>query len=296
LGDAILSTSILNHLYEKYKGLRVTVACGELPSPLFKFMPFVEQLHVVHKRKYALHWVDLWQKLREDRFDWIIDLRGTPIGHFLRAKKRFIWKSKKYSKGHQVERFQKLMGLKERIFPSLWLKPERSDVLTQPTLVVAPAANWIGKQWPSSFFIKALQTFQETYPDAYVMLLASPHEKEVTDQILSALDKERTCSPLTNDLNKVGVAISQAKLFLGNDSGLMHMAVSLGVPCIGLFGPSDDTRYGPYGDQHHILRTPLSLKEIEALEGFSYAAPSCYMESLTPETVIPVLLKKWSTL
>ncbi len=256
-------------------------------------MPFVEQMHIIEKKSYARHWIDLWKKLRGESFDKVIDLRGTRLSYFLKTHKRYVWQSKKYKTGHQQERFQKLLDVQEPLAPSLWVKPGKNDSLTEPTLVVAPAANWIGKQWPASYFIEALRTFQETFQDAHVMLLASPHEKAVTDEIMAGLDKERTCAPVTNDLNKVGVAIAQSHLFFGNDSGLMHMAVALGVPCIGLFGPSDDTRYGPYGSQHITLRTPLSLKEIESLPGFSYGAPTCYMETLTPDNVIPILINQW---
>ena len=56
------------------------------------------------------------------------------------------------------------------------------------------------------------------------------------------------------------------RLFVGNDSGLMHLAAAAGAPTLGLFGPSDDRCYAPWGANGRVLRTPRDFAAFKALD------------------------------
>ena len=294
LGDAVLSMSVLHHLEKKYPNLSVTVVSGALPAPLFTNIPFCKEHYILEKKKFSRHWFDLWKYFKDESFDLVIDLRGSIVSFFFKAKKRMIWRSSILPKGHQVERFSKLLELERPSCPKLWLDPESLEKTKKhfkhEFLAVSPAANWIGKQWPSEKFNLLLKEFQKQHPSIHIILFAAPHEKEVVEKASKGL--QNTQSVLTPDLRYVTAALSRAKAFVGNDSGLMHMAAALGIPSIGLFGPSDDRRYGPYGKDHTIVRKK-SLKDIESLEGFSYSAPHCYMNDIQVSDVLPHLLNLW---
>ena len=62
VGDAVLSTGILNACIQRYPGLVVTVACGVPAAPLFAAMPNLEELIVLEKTSYARHWLTLWAR------------------------------------------------------------------------------------------------------------------------------------------------------------------------------------------------------------------------------------------
>ena len=180
--------------------------------------------------------------------------------------------------------------------PKLWLHRDALQKakhdLPQHFLAVAPAANWIGKQWPGEKFAQLLQNFQKNNPKVPIVFFAAPHEAEIVEGIAQHLSLEHTYKVLTADLAYVTAALSSATVFVGNDSGLMHMAAALGVPTIGLFGPSNDVRYGPYGEGHHIIRGQ-SLSDIEAMPGFSYSGRDCYMEAISVEMVQEPLFNFW---
>ena len=68
------------------------------------------------------------------------------------------------------------------------------------------------------------------------------------------------------DLLTAYACLRRARLFIGNDSGLMHIAAAAGAPTIGLFGPSDERRYGPWGDKTEAVRGPRSFDQFLAID------------------------------
>ncbi|MCZ6607749.1 MAG: glycosyltransferase family 9 protein, partial [Alphaproteobacteria bacterium] len=60
VGDAVLSTGLLDHLIRENPDARVTVACGPMAAPLFEAVPNLERIIVLEKQAFSLHWVRLW--------------------------------------------------------------------------------------------------------------------------------------------------------------------------------------------------------------------------------------------
>jgi ADP-heptose:LPS heptosyltransferase len=69
------------------------------------------------------------------------------------------------------------------------------------------------------------------------------------------------------DLLTAYAMLKRARLFIGNDSGLMHMAAAAGAPTLGLFGPSNEAVYGPWGAHTRAIRGPRPF------EAFKMADP-----------------------
>lgn len=318
LGDAILSTALLRYLEEKHRNLSLTVVCGALPSDLFQAIPFCERVIITHKKSFARHWIDVWKQVKGSYFDLVIDLRGTFLSYALNTKKRVRWSSKLLQNHpspqtlHQVERLKFLWAYTHQsikrlvtddlklMTPKLWLHEERlakaQTYITAPTLALAPTANWIGKEWPIQNFREIIHRFFNTFPEHHILLLAAPFEGKALQTITEELrsdEKSRISTMLSPDLNEVAATLKQCDMFLGNDSGLMHMAAALDIPTIGLFGPSDNRRYAPFGDHHLILRTPKNLRQIETTPGFSYQAKQSFMTDLSIDTVWNTVCNQW---
>lgn len=317
LGDAVLSTSCINYLAKKHKKISLTVVCGVLPAGLFRSIPFCDRVITTHKKSFSRHWIDVWNEVKGTHWDLVIDLRGTFLSYALCTKKRIRWSNNVLSHHpsphmlHQVDRLKFIWQQAHRSIhpmqeditqfrPTLWLQENHVKAaqqrIAQPTLALAPTANWMGKEWPLPYFTEITQRFLQTFPEHHILLLAAPFEGKALTTLMDALDpklKERTHIMLSPDLNEVAATLKQCDMFLGNDSGLMHMAASLSVPTIGLFGPSNDRRYGPFGDNTIILRTPQTLKDLESLPGFSYKANKSFMTDLSVETVWNTLSNQW---
>ena len=300
IGDAVLTTGLLKEIQNRYPFASVTVAVDPLPAALFEDYPLLDNLIIFSKKRHSKHWFDLWKKVKGQKWDWIIDMRGSLISYTLWAKKRIVWKSKPKDTRHKVEQVSALLGAKI-LAPGLWFTEERfykakKFFQDEVYIAVAPAANWVGKQWPITSFIELFKRFIREYPGVKIAIFAAPYEKNIVDPLIQSLPKENVMSFLDQNLSLIETAacINQCKMFIGNDSGLMHVAAAVGIPTIGLFGPSKEQNYRPWQNydeaRNTVVRTPMTYDQMSSRPGFSHKSQDCYMGSLDVETVWQALI------
>ena len=121
LGDAVLSTCVLNYLMQTYPKAKLTIAAGSVSAELFKTIPNLKRLIIVKKEKYHLHWLKLWSKCILHRWDIVVDLRGSSISFELWTKKRFYKYLKNSKHLHRIKRYAGLMKLDNIAPPKLWI-------------------------------------------------------------------------------------------------------------------------------------------------------------------------------
>jgi lipopolysaccharide export system permease protein len=295
VGDAVLSSGLLGHLLDRHPGARVTLAVGRPAAPLFRHLPGLERLIVVQKRRRGGHWLRLWRDIAATRWDLAVDLRASALTRLVRARRRLI--AGRADEGmHRVVELGRLAGVEPPPAPRLWLAGEdrqAADLLLggrRDFLAVGPTANWPGKQWPAERFAAVAAAL--TAPGAPlagrpVVVFGAANERAMAEPLLgAALPGGLVDLVGRTELPVAGAALERAALFLGNDSGLMHMAAAAGVPTLGLFGPTSDLRYAPWGRHARALRTPESLAEIRARPDYRIDTDRSYMTGLGVECVI----------
>ncbi|MAZ31758.1 MAG: glycosyl transferase [Thalassospira sp.] len=272
LGDAVLSTSVLRHYVETYPGIKVTVACGPVAAPIFKAVPGLERIIEMPKQKRGGHWWKLWKSVAFRWWDIIVDLRGSATAYVLPGWKRVVLKGNDDSV-HRVEQLARLIGVDPAPEPFVWIGPEHerraAKILPtdeRPLLVVGPSANWIGKTWRPERFaetIARLRAVGGALEDAHVLLVGAPNEREASEPVIASIPENRRTEIFgTEHLLTVMACLRRADLYVGNDSGLMHMAAASGRPTLGLFGPSRDQLYRPYSIWGRVVRTDLTYDEV----------------------------------
>lgn len=297
IGDAVLSTGALAHAIDQIGADRVTIACGPLPAPLFRAVPGLKGLHIVSKRKARAfaHWMALHRALRGDRYDLAVDLRGTLLTFGLSCRQRIIHR-KNSAIRHKIIDLTETMGAKVPLEPRLWLDGQAqadADAVVPgsgPLLVLGPGTNFIGKQWPADrFALTALRLLGPGGPLAQgrAVLLGGPEDRPVLEDIAAVLVEAKIHTAVSAgqlDLLACGALLRRATLFIGNDSGMMHLAAAAGAPTLGLFGPSDERVYGPYGARTKALRG-RAYADIMAI-GYMPDITRSLMEDLTVEAVV----------
>lgn len=294
IGDAVLTTGILDALTRRWPGLRLTVVAGVPAAPLFQAVPGLERLIVLSKKKHAAHWLDLYREVGGQRWDLAVDLRGSAFTFLLRARRRLVT-SKGPPQDHRVVHLGRLLGLVPPPAPRLWTLPRHDQAAAAmipgpgPTLAVAPAANWPAKQWRAERFadvIRRLTAPGAPLARATVAVFAADHERGVAQTVLETVPPSRRIAVIGEpDLLTVAATLRQAALFIGNDSGLMHMSAAVGAPTLGLFGPSPVEQYAPWGEHGAVARTALSREALVGAPDFDPRRPDTLMDSLSVEAV-----------
>jgi ADP-heptose:LPS heptosyltransferase len=300
IGDAVLSTGLLSWLVERHPEAQFTIAAGPVAAPLFEAVPRLERLIVVTKRRARLHWLALWAEVAATRWDLVVDLRGSALSWLVRADERRIT-GKGDTEVHKVEELGRLLGLSPPPAPKLWTTPfhERAGAALVPPgapyLAVAPTANWRGKQWRSERFAELARRLTGeggVLPGARVAVLAAAHERAQAAPLLKTVPRAIDLIGRT-DLLTAAAILRRAALFVGNDTGLMHIAAAVGTPTLGLFGPSSATRYAPWGTHTAVAETERSYRELIAAPDFDDRATDTLMDSLSVEAAEAAARALW---
>lgn len=296
IGDAVLSSGLIRKLADEIPNARFTVVTGPAAAPLFAQIPNLDEVIVFEKAKAAGHWFSLWNKVRRRSWGLVVDLRGSAIAGFLRRKRRAVYRRVSGPVVHKVVEASRVLGIADDpAAPYLFTSEEteaRAAELTAgegPILALAPAANWLGKTWPLERFAQVairLLGPEGELAGGRLMILGGPDDREVIHTLRHVVLKTRLIDLVGKvDLLTSYACLKHARLFIGNDSGLMHLAAAAGTPTIGLFGPSDDRRYAPWGPDTRVVRGPRDFEQILAVDpGFTQAL--CHMMDLPIETVI----------
>lgn len=252
LGDAILSTGLLDYLLKTYPDARFTIACGPVAASLFDSMPRRDQTIIMYKYRYDLHWLILWKKCLFSKWDWVVDLRGSALSFFLWTKKRSIIKGGR-QKERRIEYLAKSFSLSTTPLPVVWIG-EKEQVWAKKRLpfdcyiAIAPTANWQGKIWPIDRFIGLIQSLINYNSSFQFVIIYGPgkQERKMVEPLF------QTTLPVIdmggqNSIVEVAALLSRCSGFIGNDSGLMHLAAACQIPTLGLFGPSKAAEYAPSG-------------------------------------------------
>lgn len=253
IGDAVLSTGLADHLLRTYPEARLTVACGPVAAGVFHRMPRCEALLIVDKRRFDLHWLSLWRRTAGTAWDLVVDLRGSALSLFLRARKRAVMRGGRRP-GHRLGHLAGVLGLDPAPLPVAWTsaadRAAAAAILPngETWIGLGPTANWADKVWQAERFVALFTALAERLPGAHAVVFGGPGEAERTmaAPVLAALPGAvDLVGRLT--LPEAAACLARCALFVGNDSGLMHLAAAAGTPTLGLFGPTHASEYAPRG-------------------------------------------------
>lgn len=297
IGDAVLSTGLIDHILKICQDPRLTIVCGPLPASLFEGVPHLDRLIILKKQKRNKHWWDLWREVGFTRWDIVIDLRNSIVSRLIFANEKHIHGHHVDGKLHKVAQNAAVMRLDTIPAPRLFLteaQKERAKQLVPEgaqVLAIGPTANWIGKTWPADRFIEVIEklTAQDgIMPGARVAVFAAPGEEDAAYQVLNSVAQNRRIDCIAKGSpGEAAAALARCDFYIGNDSGLMHAAAAAGIPTLGLFGASYVDIYGPYGEKTEYAHTPQSYDELTDFPGYSAKTlKHTLMTGLETETVV----------
>ena len=172
--------------------------------------------------------------------------------------------------------------------PSFEFKcPASSNTFVAPGrqgyVVLNPGAGWGAKQWPAERYGEVAKRLRSELGLSSLINIG-PGEESLMDVAESASDGAAapiSCSPV--ELIKV---IRDARLFIGGDTGPMHLAAALKIPVVAIFGPTDPARTGPFGTHSLVLRSPRSRTTLS-----HQMSPDSAMLEISAEDVMEAALQ-----
>lgn len=255
IGDAVLSTGVLNELHRRHPHAAITVVCGPLAVSLFRRFPGVVDVIALAKRPFAAHWVSLWQQVWQVRWDLVVDLRRSLIPYFVRAARRHSLGPTDPTR-HRAEFLPTVLGIDhalEPVIPGLAV----DNSATADLIAIAPMAARADKTWPIDRFVElARRLLAGPCPGLRVGVIAGPNEDYAVAPF-TALGSDQIVPMIGNpDLLEVVAVLAKCRLFVGNDSGISHLAAAVGAPTLALFGPTEPANYAPRGPCSRVARAP----------------------------------------
>jgi ADP-heptose:LPS heptosyltransferase len=151
----------------------------------------------------------------------------------------------------------------------------------RPVLTIAPGSGAREKNWPAEFY-RAVATWWREATGGAVILLIGPVERE-----RGGVELLRECCLAVSDLrlSQAAALLSRSDVYLGNDSGISHLAAALGVRTVALFGPTDPGRWAPRGQKVTVLRRGIDCSPCP--ESIMKRCPhrACLTEFPAPEII-----------
>ena len=300
IGDAVLSTSILNYLKNRFPHCSLYIATGKTAASLFKNFNNIKKIFILEKKFFKIHWLELWSRTFFNKWDIVIDLRGSIISYFLFNKKKYVYKSI----NKNIHRLDELAILMERKHLPLPLIPvlkkdmkkiSKDFLKLKNSIAIGASANWPAKIWPSQNFVKLIHMFlkeKQFGKKKSIVFFGSSKDLKNIKKITKHFKKFKVKN-LCGKLNLIEVAahLKKCKIFIGNDSGLMHIASASGIPTLGLFGPSLESRYAPKGNNSYYIRTKKTFNQLTGAKNFDWNTKKNLMSSLSVNAVFNKIKK-----
>lgn len=273
IGDIILSTIVLENLHNHFPNSKIDYLVETFAKEVLENNPLVNKVITFNKSDFILK--TIWN-IRKEKYDLVIDLWSNPktaqLTFFSGAKYRigYSYRGRKYAYNlfgpsergdnhsalHNLELLYaldiKITSKKIHFYLSLEAKSFAEDFfiknkLSDKTIVgIIPSGGWNSKRCPAEKWVEICKVMMENI-DCIILILWGPGDEEDANFIKSSFETNCILSPKTK-LNNMAALISKCNLILANDSGPMHISAALGVPTLGLFGPTDPQKHGPFSE------------------------------------------------
>ncbi len=276
-------------------------------------MPLVDAVHTANARGWARQplapstWSamrGLRRELQTERYELAIDLQGAVrsamIGRVSGAElvgeaeprerpARWFFHRRVPTEGvHVIEQAAEVIaeatGLTlSPVFPPLPLdcaaEARVANMLpaSEPLVVLHPGAGWGAKRWPvARYGALAAALNAQGYS---VIVNRAPGEEQLADEVVR--ESGGAAVAVTMDLADLIAMTRRSVLAIGGDTGPLHLACALGKPVVGIYGPTDPARNGPWGVPFRVLRHPESRRDHSRR-----SAPEAGLLTIEPDEVL----------
>ena len=285
IGDAVLSTAVIQPLRSHFPNAHITFLVGPSAFDLLSNEPHLDATLVYDNRSEHTGLkgrLKLIRMLRREKLDIVVNLRDSFTARCIGAEHWGLVRGDR--ERHAVTRYLEVLS-KQGVdttdaHPHLQMtETEHAEArgflteagVTSERLLIGihPGGNWEYKLWDAEKYAQLASTLSKE-KNATILLFAGPNERKLQMQVADMMTKPPNppyqggigISPIlveTENLREVAALIAACDVYIGNDTGPMHIAAAVGTPVIALFGSTNHIRSGPYGDNHTVVQSGMDL-------------------------------------
>lgn len=298
IGDLLMATPALRALGRRHQDARIDVLCSTNCAELLRYNPYVHHIRPQGQPPHRRHLRGLLgfgrhlAFLRHGRYDAVVDLTGFVYSAWLTYASQAPHRLGFVPPGMRVEatwplytaaiprdprrhfieeglalaalldapadgeRMDLSVGQEARQSLQAWLA--HAGLSGARLAILHPGAKWPPKRWAAPRFA-ALTAWLSHEMGLTPILVGAKEDASIFEAIRSVAGHVTVFDPGLRLLG-LGALLERAVLFIGNDSGPMHVARAVGTPTIGLFGPTDPHRYGPRGPAATVVSVPIECR------------------------------------
>lgn len=339
MGSILLATPMLRALRQKYPEIKIGFLTLASNCDLVERLGLVDSVYLLRTDSAVHFAADAFRQLRairREKYDVTIDLEffakfstimaflaGSPvrIGYFLRQMWRgsLLTHQVYYNQNrHITEVFAALLEplqaevsaptmsvplISEADERAAFLLLENSGIAGDPPFIVLNVnVSDLSRErcWPLHFFLELTRGLLKR-TDARLVFIGAEGDKAQVAQVLGGLDDHKNITNLAGktSLGELMAIIRRSRLFIGNDSGPLHLAAVLGIPTASFFGPETPTLYGPQGQNHLVFYENIYCSP--CLNVFNAKTAPCAgnnvcMQSIEPAPALEMILERFSAI
>jgi len=313
IGDAIQGMPVACGLRERFPGAFLAWAVEQRAAVLLRGHEALDEL-ITLPRRWLNSPTTVWRlrgRLRAMKFDVAVDVQGltkSAIVAWLSGAKRRIgfgdpwgrelscWLNTELvdtTAEHAVDRNLQLLRPLGITAPAVRFqvpehRPDRlaaEEMIRQAGLeegfaIINPGAAWPSKLWPTDRYAAVARHLGGNHRLPSLVVWAGGEEHAMAEQIAAGSAGYARLAPPTS-LTELAALARRARLFIGSDTGPLHLAAAVGTPCVGLYGPWPASRHAPYGPKHVALQRMFFEGSTRARRN----APPEFMEAISVELV-----------
>jgi len=275
LGDVVMSTPMLEVLREALPQAQIEYLTAPAFAPALQGHPGCDRIHTLPLKPGVRTTLAVVRRLRSPRIDWVFDTLGNPRSAVLVAlshprhsvapdrglRTRLYEHQQQHRPGersavrHQLDMLTPLLGRVEVRPTSLFVAEEERQAVSErlgiergaELVILHPGATRPERAWPSDRWPALIAELQSLALGAQVRVITQPGWESAAQRIVDRASGDVERLPAL-DLRPLMALLTKASLYIGNDGGILHTAVALRVPTVGIFGPTLEDVWFPYGD------------------------------------------------
>jgi asparagine synthase (glutamine-hydrolysing) len=154
--------------------------------------------------------------------------------------------------------FELNLGARETDLLEKWLTEQKGDG-ARPWLAVGPGSKMPAKQWPLERFGSVVDRLIEEF-DVWPVVFGGGEDRQAGQQLLERWERGYNAAGAL-DIRTAALALKRCMAYLGNDTGTMHLAAAVGVPCIAIFSSRERPgMWYPHGDDNVVFRSQIECE------------------------------------